>query len=244
MTAGVLGRLRGRRVAAAFILYAVYACTPVPLYGQNTVRARLLSRGLPRDLATAVADAAQRARARGRPSELIVDKALEGWAKRVPAPRIREAVRDLTQRLDTARTALRSAGLRSSGGIVVGAAAEALARGIGREDVVAIVRAAPADRAAAAGLQVAAALSAQGLDRSSSVRVVVESFRGGRSMAQVLDLPASARALAAQGASPADVGRELLEGTRAGTGQARVQGSARPSAVNPGTLSPGGAKRP
>lgn len=248
MTAGLLSLRVQRRVVAALVLCAAYACTPGRLYAQqNTLRARLMARGLPSGLASAVADAAARARARGLPTEPIVDKALEGWAKRVPAPRIREAVRDLTQRLQTARTTLRGAGLSASGGIVIGAAAEALARGIGRDDVVAIVRAAPADRAAAAGLQVAAALSAQGLDRSSSVRVVVESFRGGRSMAQLLDLPASARALAAQGVSPADVGRELLQGA-GGTGQARVQGTVvRPNLVNPGvgnTLPAGGSKRP
>src|SRR3954468_14872326 len=46
------------------------------------------------------------ARARGLPTSAIIDKTLEGEAKHVPPERIVLVLRDLTDRLDRARTAL------------------------------------------------------------------------------------------------------------------------------------------
>lgn len=213
---------------------------------QADVRGRLLARGLPADLAAAAADITLQAEGQGLPTGPLVDKAIEGWAKRVPAPRIVTALRELALRLATARDALAGAGERGAAEGVVGAGAEAMARGITREQVVAIVTAAPADAAAAAGLSVAAALAAQGLDRDASVLLVIESFRRGHSAADVLDLPSAARAMQGRGTPLPEVGQQLLEGLGPPPAHGRGARTGRPPAVPPGLGEPppASSKRP
>ncbi|HWO89454.1 MAG TPA: hypothetical protein VNL98_09930 [Gemmatimonadales bacterium] len=210
-------------------------------------RQRLESRGLPAQLAADVAAIADAAVAAGLPSTPIIAKAIEGWSKRVPAPRIVAAVRDLAARLAAGRDVLREAGADASNAMLVSASAEALGRGITRSDVAALVRSAPAADMAEAGLVVAASLAAQGLDRALAVRVVVEAYRAGRSSDQILDLPAAARSRLQRGARPPDVGRDLLEGIGRGGAAAsgRGTGSLRPPDVPPGLGNlPGGGKGP
>jgi len=213
---------------------------------QADVRERLIARGLPADLAAAASEITLQAEGRGLPPGPLVDKAIEGWAKRVPPPRIVAALRELAERLAAARVALAEAGARGAAARVVGAGAEAMARGITREQVVAIVTAAPADEAAAAGLSVAAALAAQGLDRDASVQLVIESFRRGHSAAHVLDLPAAARAMQGRGIPLPEVGEQLLEGLGPPPAPGRGAGTGRPPVVPPGlgNLPPGSSKRP
>jgi hypothetical protein len=238
-------KLRLLHLAAALL---IAAATAAPLGAQATdVHARLTQRGLPAALVAEVAGVAAEAASRGLPVDPLVEKAAEGWAKRAAAPRIIAAVRDLAVRLGAAREALANAG-PSVDARVVGSAADALGRGISREDIVQIVSAAPAAEAASAGLAVAAALAAQGLDRALAVRVVVQAMRGGRAVADVLDLPAAARALQGQGVPPSDLGRRLLEGIGGGPiGQGRGDPGARPPIVPPGLGGeppPGQSKRP
>lgn len=194
---------------------------------QGDVRSQLTARGLPADLVQVVATVSADANARGLPVQPLVDKAIEGFSKRVPPARIEAAVRDLATRLGTSRDALVRAGVTAPDGAVIAASADAMARNIGAADVVTIIRAAPRD-AAPAGLSVAAALASHGLPRETAVRLVVESYRSGRTMAQVLDLPAAAATLIGQGLSPADAGAQLLQGIGAGL---NVQGSGRTGAV-------------
>lgn len=236
-----------RRLGCAVLALALLSQAAFGQTGERqTVRQRLESRGLPADLAAdvgAVVDAAVEA---GLPAEPLVSKAIEGWSKRVGAARIVAAVRDLSSRLAAGREALRGAGLDASNAALIAASAEALGRGVSREDVVAVVRAAPAAEAAQVGLVVAASLAAQGLDRALAVRVVVESLRRGSTVEQILDLPAAARSLLQRGMRPPDVGRDLLEGIGRGGAAAsgRGAGTVRPPVVPPGPgLVPGG-KRP
>ena len=179
---------------------------------QEDFRGRLVQRGLPADLAASVAVVAQTTAGKGLPAQLIVNKAIEGWFKHVPPERIVGALRDLAQRLERARAELSGSGVAATDGAIIGAAAEARAQGVSRADAAAIVRAAPDPASAAAGLSVSAALVVQGLDAGASARLVIGSFRAGRSAAQVLDLPAAARALQARGVAATDVGRQLLAG--------------------------------
>jgi len=199
----------------------------VSIQSAAEMRSQLAARGLPAELAQVVATVSADARARGLPVEPLLDKAIEGFSKRVTAPRIEAAVRDLAARLGTSRDALVQAGVASPDGPTIAASADALARNISTADVVTIIRAAPRD-AAPAGLSVAAALTANGLSREHAVRLVVESYRAGRSVAQVLDLPAAAATLMGQGMNAADAGRRLLEGIGAGV---NVQGSGRTGTV-------------
>jgi hypothetical protein len=192
-------------------------------------QAQMVARGLPAGLAADVAVVARETDAKGLPGQAVVDKAVEGWFKHVPPQRILGAVRDLSHRLERARTDLVSGGVRQPAGAVIAGAADASAQGIARGDQVAIINAAPGSEAAGSGLSVAGALVVQGLDPATSARLVSESFRHGRSLAQVLDLPAAARALQVRGTATNDVGRQLLEGITATVGaQGRVGAVVKP----------------
>lgn len=196
---------------------ALFAQAPQPPTQGNAgsqvdVRALLIERGMAPALAESIAVVARETSGRGLSSQPVLDKAVEGWFKHVPPPRILAAVRDLAGRMDQVRTDLRGAGMAELDGAVIGAAAESRAQGIARGDQVDIIRAARGPAAASAGLSVSAALVVQGLDARTSARLVVESFRRGRSASQILDLPAAARALQMRGTPTSEVGHDLLEG--------------------------------
>ena len=192
-------------------------------------QAQLVARGLPAGLASDVAVVARETDAKGLPGQAVVDKAVEGWFKHVPPPRILGAVRDLSRRLERARADLVAGGVRQPSGAVIAGSADATAQAVSRGDQVNIINAAPDGASAASGLSVAAALVVQGLDPATSARLVSESFRHGRSLAQVLDLPAAARALQVRGTATNDVGRQLLEGITSSVGvQGRVGAVVKP----------------
>jgi hypothetical protein len=204
--------VRIRAIVLALLASPAVLAAQASQAAQADVRAMLIGRGMSSALAESVAVVARETSGRGMSSQPVVDKAVEGWFKHVPPQRILAAVRDLAGRMDQVRTELRGAGMADLDGTVIGAAAESRAQGIVRGDQVDIIRAAKSPTAASAGLSVSAALVVQGIDARTSARLVVESFRRGRSASQVLDLPAAARALQMRGTPTSDVGRELLEG--------------------------------
>ncbi len=183
-----------------------------PAAASGSVRAALESRGLPQPLALAVDSIAIRAAAQGLPSGPLADKAIEGWAKHVPAPRIVAAVSQFAGRMGDARAAVRGAGLAEPPGNVISAAAEAMASGISGQSIARLVRAAPQPGIAAPAITVAAALHAQGFSPDQAVSVVSQAERQGRSMTDILDLPSAARAMQAEGLTPTEVGHRILDG--------------------------------
>jgi hypothetical protein len=186
-------------------------CPSVRLTAQD-VRARLEARGLPADLVQQIAAIAADATAQGLPSAPLADKAIEGFAKQIPAPRIIAAVRQFGARMLDARTAVHDAGVATPPGEMVAAAAEAMGRGIQPADVGRVVRAAPGTELAASGLTVAAALTAQGMASPRAVEVVTAALHDGRTVAQILDLPSVARAMQSNGLSPDEAGQWMLRG--------------------------------
>jgi hypothetical protein len=183
---------------------------------QAGVRARLLARGLPVALADGAASVAADATARGLPVAPLEAKALEGWAKQVPAARILAALQQFVGRMGEAREAVRGGGLASPPGEVIAAAAEAIGRGIVAAQISQVVRAAPQPGLVAPGLLVAAALMGQGLGSDVAVRVVAEALRHGESAAQLLDIPSAVRAMQSQGLSGPEIGRRMIEGAGLG----------------------------
>jgi len=204
--------IRGAWVAACLLV------APAALTAQAAgVEQRLEARGVPAGLAREVAAIAADASARGVPEGPLADKAIEGWAKQVPAPRIVSAVRRFAQEMSSAREAVRGAGIEVPSGQVIAAAAEAMRSGMRPEQVRTVVRAAAAADIAAPGLSVAAALSAQGLGGDQAVKIVVGAMRNHQSMAELLDLPSVAREMHDQGMSPGDIEHRILDG--GGSGQ-------------------------
>jgi hypothetical protein len=219
-----------------------------PLSSQEVaVRAQLEARGLAPTLIAEVAAIAADATAQGIPTGPLANKAIEGWAKRVPEARIMMAVRQMSAQMIQAQTALRAAGLDGPPGMLIAAAAEALGRGMRPEDVRTLLDAVPAPDQAGDGLRVAAALAAQGLGREQAVAVVVRALRRGEPAARLLDLPSIAQALKAQGLGPAQIGKQMMEGGGMMGSRGQGQGAGgRPPGVPPGRPDnpPGQSKRP
>jgi hypothetical protein len=214
-------------VAAA----SLAASAPPPLMaqriqGRESVRAQLWARGVPGELANSVSRIAAEAQRRGLPTAPLADKAIEGWAKGVPAERILLAVRELLGRLSEAHQALSDSGAAQAARseAVLSSAADALARGVTPGEIVAIVRAAGGIEAASTALTAAAALAAQGISHADAARAVTEALRSGEPASSLLDLPAMARTLMARGMAPAEVARRLLSGGLRGEGRGLLEG--------------------
>jgi hypothetical protein len=181
---------------------------------QHEVRTMLIARGAPAEFADQVTTIVEQAEASQLPTEPLVSKALEGWAKRgrVPADRVIVVMTQLQGRLRVGHELALGAGMESPPGAVVAAAAGALGRGVRREDVLEIIDVAPAPEAAATGLTVASALAAQGLERAAAVRAVGDAYRSGRSPEEVLEFPSVVTDLRARGEPMAGIARRILEG--------------------------------
>jgi len=239
---------RMRRLAALLLFW------PAALVAQGPdTQTRLADRGLPPELVRRVLDVSQSAAARGLPGDAVADRAIEGWAKRVPPARIVAALEQYAVRLGDARDAVGQAGITSPPPEMIVAAAEALGRGLGPAQVGAVVHAARTPGAVASGLSVATALVAEGLAPDAAVGVVVAAMRGGRSVEQLLDMPSTARAMRAGGMEPGEVGRRMMRG--GGPGGERPGGvgprpPGMPSGMPPGMpgagppLPPGGHRPP
>lgn len=204
------------RLTTTPILLSLLALTTVSEIQaqQHQVRTMLIARGAPAEFADQATSIVVAAEANQLPTEPLVSKALEGWAKRgsVPADRVIAVMTELQGRLRVGRELTVSAGLDPPPGEVVAAAAGALGRGMLREDVLEILATAPAPDAAATGLTVASALAAQGLDRAAAVRAVGDAYRGGRTLEEVLEFPSVVTGLRARGEPMAGIARRILEG--------------------------------
>lgn len=233
------------------LLAAALAAAPALWAQQADLRTRLAARGLPAGLTDEVVAIAADAVAQGLPADPLADKAIEGFAKHVPPPRIVAALRQFSVRMLQARGAVREAGVSAPPGDLIAAAAEAMQRGLESAQVGTVVRAAPERALAAPALTVTAALAAQGMASDQAVLVVADAMRAGRTMAQILDLPAVARAMQAQGMTPAEAGRRMLRGAGPPPGEGglspggRMRGRpGRPPGVTPPMMPPGGMPRP
>lgn len=220
-------------------LAVLFAVWPSCRLAAQDVRARLEARGLPADLVQQISAIAADATAQGLPGDALADKAIEGFAKQIPAARIVAAVRSFGVRMLDARTAVHDAGVAIPPGEIVTAAAEAMGRGFQAADVGRVVRAAPRTELAASGLTVAAALTAQGMTTPRAVEVVTSALQGGRSSAQILDLPSVARAMQSNGLSADEAGRQMLRGGSGGGSGGGGGGEGRPGGPGPNGGRPG-----
>jgi hypothetical protein len=222
------------------LLGAVLTCLLVagPLAAQTPdVRAELAARGAPPEFVERVGAAVDATRAQGLPPGPLVDKALEGWAKRdrVSPDRVLAVLEQVRQRLVEGRAAAVRAGMADPPGAVIVGSAEALGRGMTADDVRALVTGAPDPEQAAAGLEVAASLCAQGLDRRAAIRVVRDVYRGHGGVDDLFELPSAVADLTGRGMPMTDVARRIMQGNGLplpAAGQGAGQG-------RPGTIPPG-----
>lgn len=210
-----------------------------PAYGQQPdLAAGLSQRGAPPAFARAVSQLAARAQADGLPAEPLVDKAFEGLAKGYAPDRILPVLQALATGLQEGRTAVVSAKLPHPPGALVAAAAEALARGIGRAGIAQILQAAPTPADAAVGLTVAASLAAQGIDAPDAVRAVSNAYRHGRSREDVLELPSVTSNWFAEGVGMPEVLSRIRSGAGLSFPRGVNSGAGAPPGEYPGTGPP------
>jgi len=140
----------------------------------------------------------EQARARGLPTEPLVDKALEGVAKRAPGERIIGAVARLSERLAAAHAALGPDASLAE----VQAGAEALAVGV-PEEALKELRAAVPDGSLAVALGVLTQLVSRGIAVSRATETVLELVRRGARPPQLIALGQAVQEDIAQGMAPA-----------------------------------------
>lgn len=230
-----------RAMATSAVLVAVLALGRATAQTRD-VRAELAARGAPPDFIEHIGAAVDATQAQGLPPEPLIDKALEGWAKRdrVSPDRVLAVLEQVRARLVEGRAVAVRAGMADPPGAVIAAAAEALSRGMTVDDVRAIGSSASDAEQAAASLLVAASLCAQGLERAAAVRAVQQVNRGHAGLAGLFELPSAVADLRGQGMPMADIARRIMQGgglpVPAGAGQGAGQG-------RPGTVPPGRAKK-
>ncbi len=167
---------------------------------------------LPRDAARALEQTVANARKRGLPTEPLVDKALEGVAKRVPPSVVINAVRQKADLLGRADAALRPFGPPAAADVT--ATADVLQRGLSVE----MIRKVRAGRRSGEPVGLSLHTVADLIERKVPASValdVIGSWRaqGGRTD-QLRELPAEVEKLIRQGASPAAAGRSVAEAAR------------------------------
>jgi hypothetical protein len=204
------------RFRASPILLAVALCAAGPraLDAQQNVTARLAGRVSPEVIAL-VQQLAADAAARGLPVDPLIQKAIEGGAKGVPADRVATAVRGVAVQLQSAAAALREGGLTPPDTEGITAGAFALNAGLAAKDVTSLARAAGRKYRVAVALRVAGTLSALGVPVAETVALVNETMRAGRSPADLLALPARVQAEVARGATPAQAASGLARAAAA-----------------------------
>ena len=174
----------------------------------QSVADRLTGRVPPR-VVTAVEEMTVQAQARGLPAEPLIQKALEGGAKRVPAERVIAALRILAARLDIARTALRDGGIATPGAAAVEGGAYALNAGLTPRQVRDLGRVSRPPYEPALTLRVAATITALGVPAPQGVQLIRHMIQAGRAPNDLLDLPADVQLSIARGASPAQAAEGL-----------------------------------
>ena len=195
------------------------------------VRAQLDGRVSP-EVQRAVRGIAADAAARGLPVDPLVQKAIEGAAKGVPADRVIAAVRTLAGRLGEAREAVRAGGVAAPSGDVVEGGADALNAGINPRQVSDLVRVSQPPQDPALTLQVAATLAALGVPPKQALELVQGMISAGRSPSDLLGLPGQVQAGVASGATPAQAAAGLARAA-GGTPPGRTPGWVPPGQTNP-----------
>ena len=204
-----------RGLPRLFLLALAAAALPVALAAQGDVASRLAGR-VPPEVALAVQDIAAGLTARGLPADPLIDKAIEGGAKRVPAERVIAAVRALAARLDQAAAALQAGGIAAPRADAVEGGADALNAGLNADQVRALASLSRPPYDPALTLRVAAELAALGVGPEQTLELLRDLIKAGRTPSDLLELPAQVASGVARGQTPPQAAHALARGS-AGT---------------------------
>ena len=165
---------------------------------QQDIAARLDGR-VPAAVAAVAESLGAAARARGLPIDPLIQKAIEGGAKAVPAERVSAALRLVVAQLDESAAGLRAAEMNPDT-LAIAAGAFAISAGLSGDDVAGIARSAPgAEAELVVGLRVAGTLAALGVPAQQTVDLVAATLAAGRPATDLLALPGRVQAEMARG---------------------------------------------
>lgn len=215
------------KVLSAVVLLALWSS----VVSAQDVTGRLSGR-VPPQVVALVQQLATSAAARGLPVEPLIQKAIEGSAKGVPADRVSVALRALAGQLDAAAAALRDAGPARPDTDAIAAGAFALNAGLSGRHVTALARASRAAYSVAASLRVASTLAAMGVPADQVVELVTQEINAGASASDVLALPTAVMAGVShgRGVTPAQAAAGLA---RAAAARANAPGQQKPRPAHP-----------
>jgi hypothetical protein len=185
---------------------------------QQAIADRLAGR-VPPDIAALATELATDAGRRGLPIDPIIQKAIEGSAKRVPAERVGAAMRLVVTQLDAAAGGLRDGNAAlSADTVAIAAGAFAVTAGLSGRDIATLARSGSRPAEVIVGLRVAGTLVALGVPASETVTLVTETLQAGRPAGELLALPGQVQAEVAKGVTPAQAASGLA---RAAAAQSR-----------------------
>jgi len=209
----------------------VLAISATALGAQQDLTARLAGRVSP-EVAALVQQLATSAAARGLPVDPLIQKAIEGSAKGVPADRVATALRVLSGQLDAAAAALQQAGAAQPDTDAIAAGAFALNAGLSGQNVAALAVASRPSNSVAATLRVASTLAAMGVPAADVVELVTQVIATGGGTNEVLGLPAAVMAGVSRGGgvTPAQAAAGLA---RAAAARANAPGQQKPRPPHP-----------
>jgi hypothetical protein len=210
-----MGTVGKQRLTTTLALSVLLALAALPAAAQQPDgRLERIRSSLPAPAVAQIEAQLARAREAGLPVAPLLDKAVEGIAKRVPGDRIAGAVTQLSAELERANGLLRDGVPPAAAD--VSAVADALRRGVPEPAVRRVAQRAGPGEPVALSIHTVGDLIDQGVT-SDEALAVLEAWRGrGGQVAELRELPAAVERLIRQGVMPSQAAAAVAGAMRAG----------------------------
>lgn len=209
----IMSTNRTAGVLISGVLLALVAVVPVAAQ-QEDPRVDRIRGGLPATMAQQIEQSVAEARANGLPFEALLDKAVEGIAKGVPAPRIAGAVAELAEELATAQSILADGTPPTPTDVT--AVADAMRRGVPEPAIRRVAGQAEPGEPVALAVHTMGDLMDRGVPVQQAVAVLdAWRFRGAH-QEELRELPAAVERLIRQGVMPGPAAAALANAMRGG----------------------------
>lgn len=206
----------GRGIWTGVIVALAVAVVPVTAQEDDPRMDRIRAE-LPEPAAQQIQARIAAARTAGLPVEALLDKAVEGIAKRVPAPHIAGAVDQLAEQLGRARTLLQDG--VSPAPTDVAAVADAMRRGVPEPAIRRVAERAGPGEPVALTVHTMGDLMDRGVPAEQAV-AVLEAWRGrGAHREELRDLPSAVERLIRQGVLPGQAAAAVADAMRRAANQ-------------------------
>lgn len=211
-----------------------------PLAAQQVPRLDEVRRQVAAPVAAALDELVSQAAGRGLPTDPLLDKALEGTAKRIPPPQIIQALRMLSGDLIRAQSLLQGVGAARESDI--GSVAVALRRGAPPDAVRRLSLGAGPAEPLGTTVQALADLMQRGVEQRDAVELLLSWRVGGADPDALQQIPAAVDRLIRQGVIPTHAAAAITGAIRSGRGPGSV--GPPPGVGPPGGRPPGKPDKP